>query len=86
MALYLIGLVLSRLAKAGTGLTPETEAAPSEIEVLGKLSPSPDAARKWAALQQDISAQTSHGRSVNVDPQSLVLDALLKMNAAAGDS
>ncbi len=85
-ALYLIDLVLSRLARTGAGLTPEKEAAPGEIAILGKLSPSPIAARKWAGLQQEVSARTGHGRAVNVDPQSLVLDALLKINEAARHS
>ena len=85
-ALHLIDFALSRLARTGVGLVPETETLTGEIALLKKLSPSPIAARKWAQLQQELSARVGHGRTVNVDPQSLVLDALLKINEAAGHS
>ena len=85
-ALYLINLALSRLARTGAGLAPETEAIPGEIAIFQNLSQSSIAARKWAELQQDLSARFGHGRAVNVDPQSLVLDALLRINEAARHS
>lgn len=85
-ALYLIDFALSRLARTGAGLVPEIEAVTGEVTILQKLSPTPVAARKWAQLQQELSARVGHGRAVNVDPQSLVLDVLLKINEAAGHS
>ncbi len=86
IAIYLLELALSRLARMGAALSPETEAASGEIEILQKLSPTPRAARKWAELQHEITGRFRHGRKVNVDPQSLVLDALLKINEASGHS
>ncbi len=85
-ALYLIDFALSRLARTGVGLVPEIEAVTGEVAILQKLSSTPVAARKWAQLQQELSARVGHGRAVNVDPQSLVLDVLLKINEAAGHS
>ncbi|MGI9394066.1 MAG: DNA polymerase III subunit delta' [Boseongicola sp.] len=86
IAIYLLELVLSRLARAGVGHAPATEGASGEAEFLGKLSPTPRAARKWAELQHEIAGRFRHGRDVNVDPQSLVLDTLLKINETAGHS
>ena len=80
VALDLLNLALSRAARFGTGLPQEHPVTASEIEVLQKLSPDANAARTWADLQQKLSARIGHGRAVNVDAQSLVLDAFLKIN------
>ncbi|MGI9389631.1 MAG: DNA polymerase III subunit delta' [Boseongicola sp.] len=86
IAIYLLELVLSRLARMGVGHSPATECASGETEILVKLSPTPRVARKWAELQREISERFRRGRDVNVDPQSLVLDALLKINETSGNS
>ncbi|MBT8458597.1 MAG: DNA polymerase III subunit delta', partial [Boseongicola sp.] len=82
VALNLLDLALSRLARTGTGLAPEP-ATPNELEILKRLAPDPKAAQKWASLQQQLSQRIGHGRAVNVDAQSLVLDAFLKINETA---
>ena len=76
----LIDLFLSRLARQGAGAPPEAEATPGEAEVLSHLAPTPAAGRIWANLAQDVSARIAHGRAVNLDPSSLVLDTGLKIN------
>ncbi|NNJ69438.1 MAG: DNA polymerase III subunit delta', partial [Boseongicola sp.] len=82
VALNLLDLALSRLARTGTGLAPKP-ATPDEPDILKRLAPDPKSAQKWATLQQDLSQRIGHGRAVNVDAQSLVLDAFLKINESA---
>ena len=83
VALDLLNLALSRMARHGTGI-PTASAASNEAEVFNRLSPNPHAARRWATLQQELSQRIGHGRAVNVDAQSLILDSLLKINETAG--
>ena len=56
---------------------------PNEAEVMNRLSPTPAAAKTWAALQQDLGTRIGHGRAVNIDPQSLLMDAFLKIADAS---
>lgn len=80
----LIDLLLNRLARFGA-LQPTDwiEAAPNEYATLTKLAPNAHAARKWAQLAQDLSARVGHARAVNLDPSSVILDMLLKLDEAA---
>ncbi|MGR3433355.1 MAG: DNA polymerase III subunit delta' [Shimia sp.] len=78
----LIETFLARLARAGALGPPQPEAAPGEGAVLAAMSPDARAARHWAALAQELGARAGHGRAVNVDPAALVLDMLLKIDAA----
>ena len=82
LILRLIDLVLARLANAGLH-RPQAEAVPGESAVLSKLSPDPAAARAWADLAESLGARARHGRAVNLDPPTLVLDMLLAINATA---
>jgi DNA polymerase-3 subunit delta' len=80
----LIDLLLNRLARFGALLPTEwIEAAPNEYAALSKLAPNAHAARKWAQLAQDLSARVGHARAVNLDPSSVILDMLLKLDEAA---
>jgi DNA polymerase-3 subunit delta' len=51
--------------------------------VLARLAPSPAAGRVWAGLQQELSARARQGKAVNLDPASLILDTLLRIDEAA---
>lgn len=82
VALNLLDLALSRMARTGTGLAPDF-ATPDELDILKRLAPVPAGAQKWATLQQELSQRIGHGRAVNVDAQSLVMDAFLKINDTA---
>ncbi len=86
LTLDLIDLALSRAARTGSGLPPNVEAVPGEAEVLAKLAPTPARARALAELQQSARARMDHGRAVNVDPQSLLLDLFLAANAVAASA
>ena len=85
LILRLIELFLARLARTGAGHPPATEAAPGEATLLARLSPDIQAARRWATLQQELSARAEHGRSVNLDPAALILDMIFTINETASD-
>ncbi len=82
--LRLIFLLLSRLARFGALQPPVVdEATTGEARMLAKLAPDANAARRWANLAQDLSARSSHARAVNLDPSTVILDMLLKLNETA---
>lgn len=81
LSLRLLDLALVRLARSAAGHAPAAEAAPKERDTFTRLAAVP--AQKWADLQQTLSERLGHGMAVNVDPASLVMDALLQINEAA---
>lgn len=83
LALRLLDLALVRLARTGAGRPPAADAAPGETETWARLAPNAKTAQSWAALQQELSARLAHGRAVNIDAQSLLTDAFLRINEAA---
>lgn len=84
LILMLIDLFLARLARAGTlGYCPP-DAANGEAELIARLSPSPYAARQWADLAQGLANRARKGRAVNLDPASLLMDMVLKIDETAG--
>jgi DNA polymerase-3 subunit delta' len=85
LVLDLIDLILARLARAGATGRPLPEAAHGESALIARLSPHPQAARAWADLAQTLSLRARRGRAVNLDPAALVMDMLLRIDAAARD-
>ncbi|MEM9433083.1 MAG: DNA polymerase III subunit delta' [Pseudomonadota bacterium] len=83
LTVELLDIFLSRLAKAGIGFVSQ-EAAAGEFEQLARLSPDAGSARVWAQLAAGLTERARRGRSVNLDPSSLVLDLLLAINETAG--
>lgn len=84
LLLNLIDTAMSRLARTGaTGIPQIPEAAPDETQIFSRLAPTPDHARAWAGAAATITARTRHGRAVNLDPASLVLDTVFKMQETA---
>lgn len=75
----LLDLALTRLARTGAGHPPTPEACAGEAEVMARLAPTPETAQTWAALQQELGARIGHGRAVNIDAQSLLMDAFLRV-------
>ncbi len=73
----LILTLTARLARTGAGHPPAREAAPDEAATLARLSPDLPAARRWADLEQTLSARASHASAVNLDPGALILDMML---------
>ncbi|MGC9419952.1 MAG: DNA polymerase III subunit delta' [Rhodovulum sp.] len=84
LTLRLIELLLARLARTGATGSPPPEAAPGEAAMLTRLAPGPAAARGWAEAAQMLSARARQGRAVNLDPASLILDTVLRMDETAG--
>ncbi|SPH24014.1 DNA polymerase III subunit gamma/tau [Defluviimonas aquaemixtae] len=83
LLLSLIDLFLARLARRGALGAAGSEAAPGETELLARLAPDPVAGRRWAELQQTLGARARHGRAVNLDPATLILDVILKIDETA---
>lgn len=82
LTLRLLDLALVRLSRTAAGHAPMHEAAPGEMDAWAKLAVAAPA-RDWAELQQTLSQRLGHGLGVNVDPQSLLMDAFLKVNDVA---
>lgn len=84
LTLQLLSLLLTRLARfAVLQSAVWEEAAPHEARSFARLAPGPAAAHHWAELAAQMSARTSHARAVNIDPASVILDALLSIDGAA---
>lgn len=83
LLLGLFDLLLSRIARTGALGPPSVEAANGEAQLLARLAPSPQAARRWAELQQSLGARVRHGRAVNLDPVALLLDMIFKIDELA---
>ena len=82
LSLRLLDLALIRLARTAAGHPPPAEAAPGEQAALAQLATAVPA-RRWAELQQTLSARLGHGLAVNVDASSLIVDAFLQINETA---
>ena len=74
---------LARAARAGLMGEPATQGAMGEARLLSRLAPDDRAARAWAKLQQDLTDRSRHGRAVNLDPASLILDMIFKIEESA---
>jgi DNA polymerase-3 subunit delta' len=81
--LTLFDLFMARLARTGVMGPPDPQAVAQEAATLARLSPTPHAARAYADLGQTLGARARHGRAVNLDPASLVLDMVLQLDALA---
>ncbi|WP_095588879.1 DNA polymerase III subunit delta' [Actibacterium ureilyticum] len=83
LLLRLFDLFLTRLARTGVAGPPTPEAAPGEAELMARLCPNAHAARFWAEAAQTLGARARHGRSVNLDPASLILDTVHRIDQTA---
>ena len=83
MTLRLLEIALARLATTGAAGAPRPEAAPGEAEAMGRLSPGPAAGRLWAEAQLATSDRARVGLAVNLDPATLLLDMLRRIDETA---
>ncbi|MEL6915806.1 MAG: DNA polymerase III subunit delta' [Pseudomonadota bacterium] len=83
LTLDLLDILLGRLARTGLLGAPFPEAAPREAETLQALSPDATAARRWAELAARLTTRARQGAAVNLDPQSLIFDTMLKIETEA---
>jgi DNA polymerase-3 subunit delta' len=80
LLLNLIDIAMARLAQTGAhGTPPLPEAANGEGQTLMRLAPSPESARRWATVAAEIIQRSRQGKAVNLDPASLVLDTVFRM-------
>lgn len=80
----LTDLFMTRLARTGAlAGPPAVEAVPGEAALLARLAPDAGRARAWADCAQEIGARARHGRAVNLDPASLVLDTVFRIQQTA---
>jgi DNA polymerase-3 subunit delta' len=84
LVLRLISILLHRLSTAGVIKTSIPEAANGEAEILAHLCPNANTARQWAELAQILQDRSQHARAVNLDPATVILDMLLKIDQIAG--
>ena len=83
LTLDLIDTFLVRTARAGLMGPPAIQGAAGEARLLARLAPDDRAARAWAQLHQDLTDRSRHGRAVNLDPASLILDMVFKIEETA---
>ncbi|MGR3541472.1 MAG: DNA polymerase III subunit delta' [Hasllibacter sp.] len=76
----LIDRLLARLARQAASGQPAPEAARGEAAAFALHAGRP---RRWAELHAELMPRLRHGRAVNLDPASLILEALLAIDAAA---
>lgn len=86
VAIRLIGVLLHRIANAGVFGAPKITVNPAEAALLPRLAPTVQAARGWAELAQTLAERSAHARAVNLDPASVILDMLLKIDQMAATS
>ena len=82
-ALDMMDTFLARTARAGIMGPPALEAAIGEANLMARLCRHDVAARGWATAQQELQARARHGRAVNLDPASLILDMLIRIEDTA---
>ena len=83
LLLELFEIFLARLARSGVSGSPSPEAAPGEAQLFAQISPNAVAGRNWADLAQSVGARARHGRMVNLDPETLILDIILEIHKTA---
>lgn len=78
----LLELFFARLAKTALDV-PIMAVNDAEPALFARLAPTPEAARAWADLSATALPRLRHGRAVNLDGPSLILDMALAMNQTA---
>ena len=82
--LRLLAVALARLARCSIiGAENMTESVPGEKQMWWSLSQRPGMASRWAELAQDLPPMGRVANTVNLDPASIILDMMLRINAAA---
>ena len=80
LLLDLFDIAFGRLARRGSLRTSPPAAAQNESAVLAQLAPDVPAARLWAESASDVSRRMRHGIEVNLEPSTLILDALIRIS------
>lgn len=82
--LRLLAVALARLARCSVlGAENMKESVPGEKQLWSRLSQRPEMAARWAELAQDLPPMGKAASTVNLDPASIILDMMSRINAAA---
>ena len=76
----MIVIFTNRLALFGAGAPPQNEAIENEFQVLQHLAPNLGSARIWCEQLQVILNSAVKANKLNIDPSSVILDLLLKLD------
>ena len=76
----MIVIFTNRLSPFGAGAPPKNEAIENEIQVLQHLAPNLGSARIWCEQLQVILNSAVKANKLNIDPSSVILDLLLKLD------
>lgn len=79
--LTLLAERLAALARAGIPDRQGGKPAPPELR---SLAPDIASARQWAAAEGELIARARRGLALNIDPQAMLFDLLLQVDAVAG--
>ena len=83
LILTLLDLFLARIARAGATRTLPPEAATGEADIIARLAPDAAAAHAWAELAQTLGLKARRGKAVNLDPATLLMDMVLRLEDTA---
>ena len=75
----LVAQEVATLARTGAGAST-LENAPNWHQT---LAPGPGAARHWAEIHQSLGARLAHAEAVNLDPHSVILDMVRRIDEVA---
>ena len=79
----MIVIFTNRLALFGAGAPPQNEAIENEFQVLQHLAPNLGSARIWCEHLQAILNSAVKANKLNIEPSSVILDLLLKLDQIA---
>ncbi len=85
LCLRLIGRLLHRLATAGLQGNAPADGVRIDAEILGRFAQTATTSRRWAVLAAELTARAEHARAVHLDPASVILDMLIKIDRTAAE-
>jgi DNA polymerase III subunit delta' len=85
LVLRLLDRALARLALAGVG-QPVAPLSETETALLARLAAGPAQGRLWAEQTEIIRSRAEAAYAVNLDPAQVILDTLLRIDAAAAQA
>lgn len=79
----LVAQEIATLARTGAGASTLENAGENAPNWHQTLAPGPGAARHWAEIHQSLGARLAHAEAVNLDPHSVILDMVRRIDEVA---
>ena len=76
---------MARLARHGAG-AEAAAVTEAEAAAMARLASTPAQARLWAETAARLGERVEHARGVHLDPAQVILDTLLRIDAAAAQA